>query len=420
MGRMTGHAVAATWMTMLAVAAQAQTAGGQGQAGAGAVPPPVAPIQLLPTPAPGPSPTPPARLRGLDDFSLSPDRPATASPTPTPTPTSTSTSTPRTTPPPGAARPAPRTSAAPREAPVPTPRISPTPSVIPAPVVTPSPIATTTLEPTPPAAPVAAPAKPAATAPTPTPTPIPAPAPAADGAGSSSAWWIAGLLAILAATGFAWFRRRRPPSVPSASHQPDPATAPRPATPAVPVATPAAAPASPAASVARAHLAIELLPRRGGLTMISIAFEGELVVRNVGDVTAQRVAVEASLLPARSGQDDELGALFARPVTRPAAAPFALAPGEERRVRLVAAMPLAGVEPLTAPGASGGRQMIVPVLAVNVLYAAGEGAGEGQTAASWIVGVARPGSDKLAPFWLDGPGLTDALAARPHALALTR
>lgn len=407
---------------MLAVAAQAQTAGGQGQAGAGAVPPPVAPIQLLPTPAPGPSPTPPARLRGLDDFSLSPDRPATASPTPTPTPTSTSTSTPRTTPPPGAARPAPRTSAAPREAPVPTPRISPTPSVIPAPVVTPSPIATTTLEPTPPAAPVAAPAKPAATAPTPTPTPtpIPAPAPAADGAGSSSAWWIAGLLAILAATGFAWFRRRRPPSVPSASHQPDPATAPRPATPAVPVATPAAAPASPAASVARAHLAIELLPRRGGLTMISIAFEGELVVRNVGDVTAQRVAVEASLLPARSGQDDELGALFARPVTRPAAAPFALAPGEERRVRLVAAMPLAGVEPLTAPGASGGRQMIVPVLAVNVLYAAGEGAGEGQTAASWIVGVARPGSDKLAPFWLDGPGLTDALAARPHALALTR
>ncbi len=167
----------------------------------------------------------------------------------------------------------------------------------------------------------------------------------------------------------------------------------------------------------RARLEIELLPRRGGLTLISLVFEGELRVRNIGDALAGRVAVEATLIPARSDQDAELGALFARPISRPAASPFALAPGEERRVRLVAAMPLAGVEPLIA----GGRQMIVPVLAANVLYApGGDGAGEGQTAASWIIGVARPGSDKLAPFWLDAGGLTDTLAVRPHALAVTR
>lgn len=201
------------------------------------------------------------------------------------------------------------------------------------------------------------------------------------------------MIAVL--IGWALLRRRRSP--------------PRPAIAAAPV--PAAPPPPPSAP--RARLAIQLSPTRAGLTLISLVFEGEVLVRNEGDAPARHVRVEATPIPARTGIDAELGAMFARPIGRPAVPAFTLAPSEERRVRVVAALPLEGAEPLVAAG----RRMLIPVIAVNARYHAGE-AGDGQAAAAWIVGVTREGTGKLAPFWLDTPGMTDRLAARPHALAV--
>ena len=182
--------------------------------------------------------------------------------------------------------------------------------------------------------------------------------------------------------------------------------------PAMLARAPAPAPAPP---VARAWIEFECHPRRGGLNIISATVESNIVVRNVGDVAAEAVVIEVTLLPARAGQDDDLVTLFARPLARSTVPAFALAPGGERRVRVVSALPLAGLEPLRV----GGREMLVPVVAINSFYRWGE-VGAGQTASAFVVGVARDGHAKLAPFWLDTPRMHEALAARPHAMTVRR
>lgn len=169
------------------------------------------------------------------------------------------------------------------------------------------------------------------------------------------------------------------------------------------------------APAARPWIDIDIQPRRGGLNLLSATVELEIVVRNTGEAASDAVLVEAALLPARSDQASELSALFARPVARPATPGFALDPGEQRRVRAVAALPLAQVEPLVARG----RAMLVPVVAVNAVYRWGEG-NAGQTAAAFVVGVEREGQAKLAPFWLDAPRMHDRLAARAHGVAVRR
>lgn len=169
------------------------------------------------------------------------------------------------------------------------------------------------------------------------------------------------------------------------------------------------------APAARPWVELDVTPRRGGLNLLSATVELEITVRNAGKAATDAVLIEAVLLPARSDQESELGALFARPVARPATPAFALAPGEERRVRVIAALPLAQVEPLVARG----RAMLVPVVAVNAVYRWDAGNG-GQTAAAFVVGVEREGQAKLAPFWLDAPRMHDRLAARPHTLAVRR
>ena len=57
--------------------------------------------------------------------------------------------------------------------------------------------------------------------------------------------------------------------------------------------------------------------------------------------------------------------------------------------------------------------MFVPLVAAIAQYGAG---GTPATAArSFAVGIAREGTDKLAPFWLDTPAaMQDRVAARPH------
>jgi hypothetical protein len=206
---------------------------------------------------------------------------------------------------------------------------------------------------------------------------------------------------------------------------------PRPLTPAVPAAVaipPAAAAAAAAAEPAaprflepraptraRARLSVELRPLRAGLNLLSATAECQIVVTNTGTEPASGIRIHASLLTAHAGQDADLAAINAAPVTRPATAPFALAAGESRVVRTVSAIPRDAIHGMTAAN----RPMFVPIVAVNILYDSGDG--PAQTARAWAIGVERVDSAKLAPFWLDAPArMYDNIAARPHAVAVDR
>lgn len=150
--------------------------------------------------------------------------------------------------------------------------------------------------------------------------------------------------------------------------------------------------------------------------MLTATVECEVTATNTGDAPAQDVRLGVSLLSAHAGQETELAELFASPVARPAAPPFALGPGEARTVRAVAVLPHAGIRAVEA----GGRPIFAPMIAVNALYRAAEGV-DGRAAQAFAVGEERAGSPKLAPFRLDRPvGSTSAVAARPHGAAVAR
>jgi hypothetical protein len=255
--------------------------------------------------------------------------------------------------------------------------------------------------------------------------------------------WLS-LAAIVVVLGALWALRRTPrgrrqdrieaervvePIAPPAPEPVAPAPVSAPAEPAItPVAPAAALPAvavagpqfleprakTPAAAP-RARLTCDLRPLRAGLNMLSATVECELVVTNTGTVPATAIRTGVALLTAHAGQDTDLAQFNASPVSRPAAPPFALAPGETRTIRTVVAIALEAIQTMTAAN----RPMFVPVVATNVLYAtAGDDA---QTARAWVIGIERVDSAKLAPFWLDGPAkMHTSVAARPHAATFDR
>ena len=292
------------------------------------------------------------------------------------------------------------------------------------------------------------------TAPSPQPAveqPVPAPAPvtpaestvSAPETGRAMPLWLS-LAAIGVVLGALWALRRTPrrrrqdrieaePVVePIAPPAPQP-VAPAPVVaPVEPVTTPVApAAVLPAAAVAapqflepraktpaaapRARLTCDLRPLRAGLNMLSATVECELVVTNTGTVPATAIRTGVALLTAHAGQDTDLAQFNASAVSRPAAPPFALAPGETRTIRTVVAIAREAIQTMTAAN----RPMFVPVVATNILYAtAGDDA---QTARAWVIGIERVDSAKLAPFWLDGPAkMHTSVAARPHAATFDR
>ncbi len=141
--------------------------------------------------------------------------------------------------------------------------------------------------------------------------------------------------------------------------------------------------------------------------MISATVEAELVVTNPLDRPASDIRVALALLSAGATQDAALAAFHAQPIGRPATPVFALAPGETRSARVVTALPRGAIQPMTAAG----RPMFVPVVAAIAHFVAGDDAAT--TTRSFAVGIARDGTDKLAPFWLDmAPAMQDRVAAR--------
>ena len=168
--------------------------------------------------------------------------------------------------------------------------------------------------------------------------------------------------------------------------------------------------------IAGARLDLSLLAARAGLNLLSATVEADLTVTNGGTAAAEDVRVGALLLSAHAAQDADLAAALSQPVGRPAVSPFRLAAGEHRTMRVVVALPRDAIRTIAA---AGGRPMFVPVVAVNCLYRADGGIA--QAAQAFAVGIERPDSTKLAPFWLDGPPrMHDQVAARPHAAPLRR
>ena len=325
-------------------------------------------IPGLVVPAPTPVPTPTGPVPGL--------------PAPLPAPAPTASATPeiertrRAT-----ARPAVPASAPTDE---PAARVS---AVAPAAINTPTPVASSAL----------------VVVPTPLPSPTIAPPPAATANAGVVVWpWlVVGAAALLALAGWLWWRRRSvvlvDPRVPEDEPLPPPAPA------------PIAAPVRPSGSHAR--IGIALRPIRAGLNMLSATVEAEVVVTNTGDAHAAQVRVHATLLSAHAAQDADIAAVFAGPAGRPAAAPFALAPGDERRVRIVAALPREAVRSMEA----GGRPMFVPLMVIDIRYAADEAATPARAGQAFVIGIERVDSAKLAPFWLDGPSrMHGQIAARAH------
>ncbi len=292
------------------------------------------------------------------------------------------------------------------------------------------------------------------TAPSPQPAveqPVPAPAPvtpaestvSAPETGRAMPLWLS-LAAIVVVLGALWALRRTPrgrrqdrieaepvvePIAPPAPEPVAPAPVSAPAEPAITLVAPAAA--LPAVAVAgpqflepraktpaaapRARLTCDLRPLRAGLNMLSATVECELVVTNTGTVPATAIRTGVALLTAHAGQDTDLAQFNASPVSRPAAPPFALAPGETRTIRAVVAIAREAIQTMTAAN----RPMFVPVVATNILYATADD--DAQTARAWVIGIERVDSAKLAPFWLDGPAkMHTSVAARPHAATFDR
>ncbi len=291
--------------------------------------------------------------------------------------------------------------------PTPTATRSAEPAPVPAPTAA-EPVAPTPVE-TPTAAATASPAA----------TPQAVPTIAAPDSGRTMPIWILPAVIVFVLAGlWALTRRRREPAAPfvepdviESVPEPEPiAVAPVVAAPVVAAAAPKFL-ERPVPAAPRARLAIEMRPLRAGLNLLSAVADCEFVVTNTGDAPAEGVRLQVTLLTAHSGLDTDLAALTAAQIGRPSTPPFALAPGETRTVKAIAATPRDAIRTMTAAN----RPMFVPIVSVNVLYP------DGQTTRAWAIGIERVDSAKLAPFWLDAaPKMYADTGARPHAAAFER
>lgn len=224
--------------------------------------------------------------------------------------------------------------------------------------------------------------------------------------------WLLAALALGAGGAFLFWRNRSRhafaggPQV-DAFVAPEPAPAPRPA-PAPPKAkSPPPTPGSAGLVSTRLRPWIDLgfNPARCILDNEKLVLEFEVELFNSGSAPARGVLVEAILFNAGPTQEEDIGKFFANPVAAGERIP-AIAPLKRITVKAQVAI---GREQLQAYEAAG-RQLIVPLIAFNVLYR-WSGA-EGQTSVGYLLGRETKG-DKMAPFRIDlGARIFRNLAAR--------
>ncbi|WP_294124110.1 hypothetical protein [Sphingomonas sp.] len=270
--------------------------------------------------------------------------------------------------------------------------------------------------------------------------------PAASLAGSQSflSWpWLAALIAVIGGGVFiAWNRRGKsrrqadpgrvafaglvpdtevePAPFPPARPRPDPVPpraqpAPRPDPVPAPAPKPATKPADDGlvrSTGLKPELNFQFKPDRAVITDHEVLLQFDVVLTNSGAAPARDVLVEAKLVPAHAGQDQEIAAFFEQPEAtgdRMAGIP----PLGKVSLKSAVRLPLDQLHSFEVDG----RKLFVPLIAFNILFRGG--GGEGQASASFLVGRGNDGDEKLAPFRLDlGPRVFRGLSARPHSMGL--
>ncbi len=260
------------------------------------------------------------------------------------------------------------------------------------------------------------------------PPPIPAEAPS----GFSPLPWIAGLLLLIAGgVIYVGLQRRghryaapgiselvgrppepqpRPAPAPPAVARPDPPAS-TPGKPAGTVVSSLRAPSPPPGIVSaglRPWIELELEPSQAMVSDEHAAIAFDVTLFNSGSAPARDVAVEACLINAGQQQDAQLTQFYTSPGhvrdKIPAVAPLA-------RVTLKSAvrLPRSAVHEYEVEG----RKLFMPMVAVNSHYR--WSSGQGQSAASFMVGRAANDRAKLAPLRLDqGARGWKGLAARRY------
>jgi len=252
--------------------------------------------------------------------------------------------------------------------------------------------------------------------------------------------WLAALAALIGGGAFiAWSRRGRRQRhgdpgrlafaglVPDAEADPAPPARPRPdpvPPRGQPTPRPDPVPPKPAPKPAsdgmivstglKPQLNVQFQPDRAVVTEQEVLLQFDVILTNSGSAPARDVLVEAKLVPAYAGQDQEIAAFFQQPQDggdRMAGIP----PLGKVALKSAVRLPIDQLRSFEVEG----RTLFVPLVAFNILFRSG--AGEGQASASFLVGRGNDEDEKLAPFRLDlGPRIFRGLSARPHSMGLTR
>lgn len=199
--------------------------------------------------------------------------------------------------------------------------------------------------------------------------------------------------------------------------------------PAQPAPTPPAppAPSAPAPAVAagsgvvglaiRPWLNLEFIPDRAAATQTEAVVQYELLIKNVGNMVAGNIRVQARMFNAGADQDEQINAFFSQKIgTGPSVSKvLAIPPRKGARLRSAVSMSNEEVREISVQG----RRLFIPLVAINVLYEWGNGR-SGQTAASYLVGREPDAPEgKMGPFRLDlGPRVYRSVGQRPNKVAL--
>jgi hypothetical protein len=205
-----------------------------------------------------------------------------------------------------------------------------------------------------------------------------------------------------------------PPAVRRPEEKPAAAVPPRPVGT---VASSLRAPPKPAGVVSsslRPWIELELAPSQALVNDEHAAIAFDVTLFNSGSAPARDVAVEACLINAGQQQDAQLNEVYKTPGEVrdkiPAVAPLA-------RITLKSAvrLPRSAVQEYEVEG----RKLFMPMVAVNSRYR--WSSGEGQSAASFLIGRGANDREKLAPLRLDqGAKGWKGLAARRYEKGIRR